>query len=66
MDDISVALEHIDLLNGLDRLHIQLLQARLQLLVVGTSALVDLLDLPAWGAFATIRRGSLALCSSAI
>jgi len=46
VDDVAIALEHVDLLDGLDRLNIELLQRCLELLVVGTGALVDLLDLP--------------------
>jgi hypothetical protein len=52
VDDIAIALEHVDLLNGLDRLDIELLQRSLELLVVGAGALVNLLDLPAGSAFA--------------
>lgn len=54
MDDVAVALEHVDLLDGLDRLDIELLERSLELLVVGTGALVDLLDLPAGSAFAAV------------
>jgi hypothetical protein len=53
VDDVSVALEHVDLLNGLDGLYVKLLQRGLELLVVGTGALVDLLDLPAGSALAS-------------
>lgn len=53
MNDVAVALEHVDLLNRLDGLHIQLLEGRLQLLVVGAGALVDLLDLSPGSALAT-------------
>ena len=45
VDDITIRLEHVDLLDGLDRLHVHLLQCRLQLLVVRAGALVDLLYL---------------------
>jgi len=45
VDNIAVGLEHVDLLDGLDRLHVQLLEGALELLVVGAGALVDLLDL---------------------
>ena len=54
MDDVSVALEHVHLLNGLDGLDVKLLKGSLQLLVVGSGALVHLLDLPAGCAFASI------------
>jgi len=45
VDDISVALEHVDLLDSLDGLDIELLERCLELLVVGASGLVDLLNL---------------------
>jgi hypothetical protein len=54
VDDVSVALEHVDFLNGLDGLDIELLKGSLQLFVVGSRALVHLLDLPAGCAFASI------------
>jgi hypothetical protein len=54
VDDVSVALEHVDLLDRLDGLDVQLLERGLQLLVIGAGALVDLLDLPARGAFASV------------
>lgn len=54
VDDVSVALEHVDLLNSLDGLYVELLQRSLELLVVGTGALVDLLDLPAGSALASV------------
>ena len=59
MDDVSVAIEHVDLLNGLDGLDVELLQRGLELLVVGTSGPVDLLDLPAGSTLAAIYRVSL-------
>lgn len=52
MNDIAVALEHVDLLNRLDWLDIELLQRCLELLVVGAGAPGDLLDLPSRCAFA--------------
>ena len=54
MDDVSISLEHVDLLDSLDRLDIELLERRLQLLVVHTSALVDLLDLSSRCALSTV------------
>lgn len=54
VNDVSVALEHVDLFNGLDWLHVHLLQRRLELLVIRARALVGLLDLPSWSAFAAI------------
>lgn len=53
MDDVSVLLEHVDLLNGLDRLHVHLLQRRLQLLVVGAGGLVHPLGLAAGSTLAS-------------
>lgn len=47
VDDISVLLEHVDLLDGLDGLDVHLLKGGLELLVIGTGGLVDLLDLAA-------------------
>ena len=54
MDDVAVLLEHVDLLDGLDGLDVHLLQGGLKLLVVGTSGLVDLLDLAAGSALASV------------
>jgi hypothetical protein len=54
VNDIAVRLEHIDLLDLLDRLDVHLLQRGLQLLVVGAAALVDLLDLPSRCALASV------------
>lgn len=42
VDHVAVFLEHIDLLNCLDRLHIELFQRRLKLFVVGPRGFVDL------------------------
>lgn len=54
VDDVAVALEHVDLLDSLDGLDVQLLKRSLELLVVGTSGPVDLLDLPAGCALASV------------
>ena len=54
MDDVSVALEHVDLLDSLDGLDIELLERCLQLLVVGASSLVNLLNLAPRGTFASV------------
>lgn len=56
MNDVAVALEHVDLLNGLDGLDVQLLERGLELLVVGASGPVDLLDLPAGCALSSIAQ----------
>jgi len=45
VDDVSVALEHVDLLDSLDGLDIELLERCLKLLVVGAGSLVNLLNL---------------------
>jgi len=55
VNDISVALEHVDLLNGLNRLYIELLQRLLQLLVVSGGPGGCPLDLPSWGSLATMH-----------
>jgi hypothetical protein len=53
VNDISVRLEHVNLLNGLDGLDIELLESSLELLLVGATALVDLLDLSPHSSLAT-------------
>lgn len=54
MDDVSVLLEHVNLLDGLDGLDVHLLQGGLELLVVGTGGLMDLLDLAAGSTLASV------------
>jgi hypothetical protein len=54
VNNIAVTFEHVDLLNCLNRLHIELLQRSLELLVIGARALVNLLDLPPRCAFASV------------
>lgn len=54
MNDIAVALEHVDLFDCLDGLHVELLQRRLQFLVVRASALVHLFGLASRGTFAAV------------
>lgn len=49
VNDVSIGLEHVDLLNGLDRLDVQLLKCGLELLVVDTEVLWLGLDLSSWG-----------------
>jgi hypothetical protein len=58
VDDVSIGFEHVDLLNSLDRLDIELLQRRLQLLIVCALTLVDLLDLSSRCALSAIRDSS--------
>lgn len=52
MDHVAVFLEHIDLLNRLDRLYIKLFERRLKLFVVGTCGFMDLFRFSPWGSFA--------------
>lgn len=61
VDDVSVALEHVDLLNGLDGLDVELLQGLLELLVVGGGPLGRTLHLPARGTLSTNTGGSTEL-----
>lgn len=56
MNHIPILLEHVDLLNRLDRLDIQFLQRGLELLVVCAGCLVDLLHLATRCAFASVVR----------
>lgn len=59
MDDVAIALEHVDLLNGLDRLRVQLLQGGLELLVVvGAAGDVALLFMPRSALSTYSARGS--------
>jgi hypothetical protein len=62
VDDVSVSLEHVDFLNSLDGLDIELLERRLQLLVVHPCALVYLLDLSSRCALSTVAGLSAFLC----
>jgi hypothetical protein len=55
VDDVAVLLEHVDLLNALDGLDVQLLESGLELLVIGAGVADDLLDLAAGGTLATIK-----------
>lgn len=52
MNHVSVFLEHIDLLNCLNGLHVELLQRSLQLLVIGARSLVHFLLFSPWCSFA--------------
>lgn len=54
VDDIAVGLEHVDLLDGLDGLSVQLLQGLLELLVIGAGSGRRTLDLSAGSTLATI------------
>ena len=54
VDDVAVALEHVDLLNGLDGLDIELLERLLELLVVAGGPRGRALDLSPGSALATV------------
>lgn len=54
VNDVSVRLEHVDLLDRLDGLHVHLLESSLQLLVVGAGVSLHLLDLSSWGSLASV------------
>ena len=54
VDDVSIRLEHVDLLDRLDGLDVHLLQGRLELLVVRAGGLMDLLDFPPWCTLAPV------------
>ena len=53
MNHIAILFEHVDLLDGLDGLDIELLERGLELLVIGLKCAVDLLGLSTRGAFPT-------------
>lgn len=61
VNDIAIALEHVDLLDSLDGLDIQLLEGLLKLLVVGAGAGRGALHLPAGSALSTDPCGSTEL-----
>ena len=56
-NDLTVLLEHVDLLNCLNWLHIQLLQSALQLLVIGAGAFMRLFDFSSWSSFSSDSDG---------
>lgn len=58
VDHVAIALEHVDLLNGLNRLDVQLLQGLLQLLVVAAGAGRRPLNLSPGSTLATISIGT--------
>ena len=55
MNDVAVRLEHVDLLDGLDRLGVELLKRLLELLVVGAGPGGSALDLSPGGSLATAQ-----------
>lgn len=62
MDNSAVGFEHVNFLNAVDRLDIELLKGALELLVVRSGGLCDLLDLPPGGALSADTDGRLKLC----
>lgn len=56
MDDVSVFLEHVDLLDRLDGLDVEFFERGLQLLVIGARGFVHFLRLAARRAFASVLR----------
>lgn len=54
MNNVAIALEHVHLLNGLDRLDIELLKRRLKLLVVTSGPGRRALDLSPGSSLSTI------------
>jgi hypothetical protein len=56
VDDVSILLEHVDLLNCLNRLDVKFLQGCLKLLVVHSLTLMDLLNLSSWCTLSTVHR----------
>lgn len=54
VDDVSVRLEHVDLLNGLDWLDVHLLENGLELLLINARVLWLGLDLASWGSLSAI------------
>jgi len=59
VNDVAIALEHVDLLDSLDGLNVELLEGLLELLVVGAGPLGRTLHLAARGTLAAdARRGT--------
>lgn len=56
MDDVAVRLEHVDLLDGLDRLGVELLQVGLELLVIVVGASRRTLDRSSGSSLSTAQR----------
>ena len=65
MNDVAVRLEHVDLLDGLDRLGVELLKRLLELLVVGAGPGGGALDLSP-GVPLPLRRALAIRCSVGI
>lgn len=62
VNDVSVLLEHVDFLNGLDGLDVHLLECSLEFLVVRGGGLVDALGLAARGTFASVQISISSIC----
>lgn len=56
MDDVAVGLEHVDLLDGLDGLSVELLQLSLELLVIGVGSSGSALGGPSGSSLSTVSR----------
>ncbi len=54
MDHVPIFLEHVDLLNSLDWLHIEFFQRSLQLLIVGAGGFMNFLHFSPRRAFTTV------------
>ena len=65
MDDVSVLLEHVDLLNSLDWLDVHLFKSGLELLVVGGGGLVNALGLAAGSTLSSVIPLALAVSYAA-
>jgi len=59
VDDVAIALEHVDLLDGLDGLDVELLERLLELLVVAGGPRGRALHLSPGSTLATVRRKHL-------
>jgi hypothetical protein len=66
VDDVTVRLEHVDLLNGLDRLDVELLERGLELLLIGAAGLGDTLGLSSRCALAAVVDVSLCTAISSL
>lgn len=59
VNNVSVLFKHVYLLDSLDRLDVELLEGGLKLLIIGSRALVDLLDLSSWSSLSSAPRSML-------
>ena len=58
VDDVAIFLEHIHLLDGLNRLDVELFEGSLQLLIIGPGGFVDLLRFTARSPFTSVGNQS--------